>query len=646
VRAFRSLVFAVVLASTASAFAQSITQAKQPFVDGLAHVLGGVSGAFGDERAIVTAGQTEMEVGLRTWDRAIAQYRDAVAQQLAGASPAMAAGLHVGLGAIYLDRGRADAAVMEFSEAMRLDPSRGDAYRFRALAYQSTGNASAASADFAAAWTRDPRDPAAAYLLLFHRPYDPQRAPEPRAVAALEAFARQRTNEAGVAAPFVRLSLLEEPRADEPVFLPSAYADAARELRQRRYDALLPAIQTAWSSDAINTDPAVTSAPFLAGAAALREGRWKNAIEQLTVAAREQPSSSEAHRLLGMAYWLDDQNGKGVGELRAAIAANPRDERSRMLLADLLISDKQLADAENVLAEATTTLKGSGQAWWRMGRVLELRHRDEEARRARERALALLPVSGESRLLNAIVREYRSESNATKAIEFGRARVASDLNDAAAHDQLGQAYLQAGNDAEALVELLAASLLDPSRSETHSRLAQIYLASGKSSDAAEAAKRAIAIDPNSREARFALGRALQQLGNEDAAKAELAAAERLQLQETEKTRAAMATNLIRTDALLREQQGKWDEAAGLRRDVTASAAAVPSDFTLLGEALSKAGRHAEAIEAFREALGRDSQPEIYQGLIRELAAAGRTADADVARTTYERVKRQRFLEGR
>jgi tetratricopeptide (TPR) repeat protein len=448
----------------------------------------------------------------------------------------------------------------------------------------------------------------------------------------------------GPAAPFVRLSLLEERQSMEPVFLPALYADATRQLRRRRYDAAITALRRAWNEDAISKDPAGTSPAFLEGAAAVRDGRWADAIQRLESASRDLPSSSEARRMRATALWLDDQTDKAATEFRAAIVANARDERSRIALADLFIAARRPAEAERVMAEAVAALPESGQAQWRLGRALELLHRDADARQARERAIAIGALSGEGRALNAVVREYRSESDVEKAIETGRARVAADLNDAGAHDQLGQVFLQAGRDADALVELVVATLLDPSRPETHARLAQVYLDAGRYGEAIDAARRALAIDANGREARFALGRSLQLTGKTEEAAAELAAAERLQREELEKTREGMATNLVRTEALLREQQGKWEEAAALRRDVTARAAAQPSDFTRLGEALAMAGRHVEAIEAFRAALDRDSQPEIYQGLIREFTAAGRPADAEVARAAYERVKRQRFLE--
>jgi len=152
--------FVLISASRASASAQSIAEAKQPFVEGLIQVLTGINGAFGDERAAVTAGLARAEGGLRMWDDAIAGYKAAVTEQLRGAAPQVAARLHVALGAVYLDRGRVEDAVAEFSEAVTLDPTRADGYRFRAIAHESAGNVAGAAADFAKAWTLDRRAPA------------------------------------------------------------------------------------------------------------------------------------------------------------------------------------------------------------------------------------------------------------------------------------------------------------------------------------------------------------------------------------------------------------------------------------------------------------------------------------------------------
>jgi len=105
-----------------------------------------------------------------------------------------------------------------------------------------------------------------------------------------------------------------------------------------------------------------------------------------------------------------------------------------------------------------------------------------------------------------------------------------------------------------------------------------------------------------------------------------------------------AANLIRIEAERREQAGQWDEAATLRRDVIAQPAVVDSDFVVLGDALSKAGKHTDAIEAYRVAVMRNPEPDTYRSLIREYVAAGRAAEADSIRAEYERIKRERFLE--
>lgn len=639
---FALILVAAFAASRASA--QSIDEAKQPFVTGLIQVLDGISGTFGDERARVSAALDVMDAGLRGWDAAVQAYAGGVAARIESADPASAATMHVALGAVYLDRGRAADAVQEFTRAAALDPTRPDARRLRALTRESEGDAPAAAADFLAAWLLDPQDPAGAYLHLFHRPAGPASRTEADAVALLTAFAQRQPDSAGPAAPFLRLSLLDEAPASEPAFLPARYANAARQLRQRHFQPALEALRDAWAGDPLKADPAAGSIPLRAGSLALRDGRWPDAIARFTDTARDFPSSSEARRLLGTAYWLNDESARGMEQLRLAIATSPRDERSRIALADVLIGDRQFADAERLLTETTAMMPASGQAHWRLARVLDALHRDAEARRERESAVALGPMAGESRALAAVVRAYVSESHLEKAEEMSRARVAANLNDASAHDQLGQVYLQQGRDGDALVELTVASLLDPGRAATRAAIAQIQLGAEKYAEAVGAARRALSRDPRNRQARFALARALLQMGDERQAKTELAAAEQLQREELENVRQAFATNLIRIDAALREQQGRWDEASALRRDVTMRPEAAPSDFALLGDALSKAGRHAEAIDAFREALKRDSQPEVYRSLIREYRAAGRTAEADATQSAYQQVKRARFLE--
>lgn len=621
----------LLLLSSARVSAQSVSDARQPFVTGLIQTLSGVAGTFGDERTSVAPALDGMERGLAGWDASIRAY--------ATEFPAR----HFAVGVLQLDRGHATDAIAELTAAAAAEPARVDIRLMRALAYDGEGDAPAAAADFLAAWLGEPRDPTTAYLFLFHRPAGAEPARVEQAIARLMAFSREQPSDAGVAAPFPRLVLLEEPGGSEPAFLPAAYAAAARLLRGRRYEGAIAALRDGWKADPLNTDPAAASPSIASGAAAFREGRWAEAIASFQSAARDYPRSSEARRLLGTVYWLNDEPAKAIAELRAAIGINARDERSRMTLADVLAAEKQPAEAEAVLRDTIRALPDSGQAHWRLGRVLETLHRDGEALTEREAALALGPVAGERRAYAVVARAHLSASDLSKAEAAARARVAADPNDAAAHDQLGQIHQQQGRDADALVELTVASLLDPSRDSAFAAIAQLHLAAGRFPDAIDAARHALAKHPRNREARFALARALQQSGKEKDAEAELAEAERRQKEETESLRQEFVLNLVRIQAARLEQDQKWDEAAALRREVASSPMAVPPDFVRLGQALVKAGRHDEAVDILREALRRDEDPDTYRLLIGELTAAGRARDADATRAAYQRIRRERFL---
>jgi len=634
---FLPLLIAFSLAATV--LAQPLVDARQSFVTALIRVLEGVPGTFGDERGSVSAALAAMEMGLRSWDDELRLGRDATARELSDTEK------HFGLGLTSLDRGRSAEAVAELTSALNAGPSNGDIRLIRGLAYDSLGDTASASADYLAAWIAHPADLVSAYMFLFRRsPSASSSSVEDAAARITEQQRRTAASGQSVANVFARLALLNDPNPAEPVFLPARYAAAARHLRERNYDALLTALLDAWKDDPLNTDPAAASASLLAGASALREARWSDAIARLETASHDYASSSESRRLLAMAYWLNDDDSRAIEQLRAAIAIAPRDDRARVTLADVYIGRKEFAEAERELSATITLMPQSGQAHWRLARVLEAAHRDLDARAEREAAAALAPVAGESRARTAIARAYLNEGNLDKAVDAARARVEIDFNDASAHDQLGQVYQQAGRDTDALVELSVAALFDPDQPNVESRIAQLQLAAGRYAEAIDAARRAIMRNPRNREARFALARALLQTGSEAEGKTELAAAEQLQTEELERTRQTFATNLIRIEAAQREQQQQWEEAVSLRRDVIGRPDSVPSDLALLGDALSKTGQHAEAIAAYRAALVADPQPDTYHALIRECLAAGRTADADAARAEYQRVQRQRFLD--
>jgi tetratricopeptide (TPR) repeat protein len=144
------------------------------------------------------------------------------------------------------------------------------------------------------------------------------------------------------------VTLFEEMPGSEPSFLPAAYAPAARALHLRHYEPALASLRSGWAADPMNTDPAAASGSLLAGAAALRDGRWPDAITAFESAGREFPRSSESRRLLGTVYWMNGEPAKAIEQLQSAIAINANDERSRITLADVLVAGNRMT-SERVL---------------------------------------------------------------------------------------------------------------------------------------------------------------------------------------------------------------------------------------------------------------------------------------------------------
>ena len=642
-----SLICAVALISFLwqPASGQSILDAKQPFVEGLIQLLDGIPGEFGDEGPRVAAGLTAMEAGLRAWDAATNEYRSGIDRQLEGAAPAQAAGLHVALGAVLLDRGHVDDAVRELTAATTLDPALAAAFRFRALAHESAGNAERASADFRAAWILDRDNPVAAYLFLFHAPAATDPKEVEQAMAVLTTFQRQNADRSsGPASPFVRVTLLEDSPGSSTFFPPARYATAFRQLRSRQYATALSVFRDAWATDPLNADPALKTESVQQAIAGLRSGQWPRAIARLEAALPAFAGSSEVHRLLGVLYSLEDRDETSVKHFEAAIALNPRDERSRLALADVYVRGKALQNAERVLRETIAALPDSGQARWRLTAVLDVLQRGADARRERELAIGQGALAGQGRAFAAVAQSYMAEANFEGAVAPARAWVAFDPNNPSAHELLGQVYWKQGREREALTEFVVEALLDPSRVVAASAIAQIQLAAGRYTEAVEAARRALAGNPRDREARYALGNALLRSGGDKDGRTELAEAERQQAEELARVRESYAVNLLRIEAALREQQGRWQEAVALRQQVVARTPANAADLASLGDSLAKVGNHQSAAGAYRDALALRPAPDVFRSIIREYQALGQMQEADEARTAYQRLKQQRLLE--
>src|SRR5262249_16933812 len=111
--------------------------------------------------------------------------------------------------------------------------------------------------------------------------------------------------------PFIRVDLLRQIAGVAPIFPPAVYAHRFAALNRGSYTEAVALLKKASATDPLIAST-VTGSTAIQGAALLREGRLDAAIARLRNAKESELESAESHRLLGMAYWADEQFSAAV----------------------------------------------------------------------------------------------------------------------------------------------------------------------------------------------------------------------------------------------------------------------------------------------------------------------------------------------
>jgi tetratricopeptide (TPR) repeat protein len=639
-------VTAVTLPAASPALAQSPPETKQEFVGGLLEFAAAAAGTYGDEGERLLSALMAMENGLIKWDAQVWVYETAIASKIDAAPPAVAADMRTVLGALFLERGRLDDAIRELEAAAVLDTRRADIRAFQALAYATANRPLEAAKAFEAASQLDPADPLKPYLVAqqFARANRAEEAST--ALARVSTVALPRAADPGTTrlAPFVQATLLEDAALGITVFVPPQYSQGFALVRQRKYEEAIVELRAAVGRDPLVSDRVNSSPRIAAGIAALRQAQFKMAIEHLRAGLELSPESSEAHRILGTAYWADQAYDASSEQLAQAVRLNPRDERSRMMLAEVLGESGQSAKAVATLQEAIAAMPDSGLAHYRLGRLYQSLQKESEALAEFEEALRLNPVTGVGGLFAHIGYLRLNAMNFDGAIETYKQAVSVDPNNAETHRKLGEAYRKQGRQDEALAEFVVALQIDPANADAHAALGQLYVAVGRPEEAVSVLQRAVTLNPAHREARYALGSTLVRLGRSDEGQKELQIFERLQAEALEKERRSYEVNLIRLEASLRNQEGKYAESAALWRKVVEQEPNQASNYFGLAMALSRAEQYESAVEAFQQLLKLDDRPDVHRHLSELYTKVGRPAEAASERARYDRLREESFRD--
>jgi tetratricopeptide (TPR) repeat protein len=520
-------------------------QAKDAFVDGLTQLINAVDGTYGDEGPAMTAAVEAMRQGLAAWDARVAGVEAGFRTDVASAAPPVAARMRATLGTVYLERGRIEDALAQFSAAVDLDPSLAQVHVLRGLAYERSNRPTEAAAAYRAAWQAKPDEPSTAYLMLR---IDPANAAA--RTALWTAIVRRAESPGATGEGFPVADLIDDASVAQPLFARAAYGQAFASIRQGKYDEALVRFREAAAADTLVTDRALQSEEARRGSAALRAKNVADAIRALESAAGKHPESSDLHRVLGLAHAAAKQYEKSLSELRTASRLNPRDERARLALADVLVVSGNLDAAMEVLRETIREIPQSAEAHWQQGRLDQARA-DAGAVRAFERAAAMPVVAGLGRLYAIVGQAHHAQFDVAAAAAAYRVRIRLTPNDRDAHIDLAEVDRAQDKLDDALVELLAAALLDPSYAKTFGLIGQVQAAAGRDDEAVIMLRRAVTLDSALLDARYALSRALLRLGRTDEAAAELRAFEQAQAKAMDEQRRQFRENQQKIDEVLK-----------------------------------------------------------------------------------------------
>ena len=619
--------------------AAQIHEIKNQFVADVRQLAEALAGTYGDEGREVVSGIGSLKRTIDLWDGDIAAYETML--KTLGET----AEVHVALGTVYLDRTRADAALGEFAEASRLDPRRADAHRLSALAYDLQSQPGETARALREAAAIDQGNPVTLYGLARQLLKSGQADQAGDALRLFQAAAQRRPGRPGAdgAPVFERVGLLRQVASVAPIFPLDRYREAFERILAGDYGGAVASFTTAAAGDPLVASP--RDEALDEGAAALRKGALPAAIAAFERAAARTPDRSEAHRVLGVAYWADEQYDRSAAELAAAISLAPHDERSRLALADTLADAGRFDEAERALEAAIRELPGSGEAHYRLGRLYQRRSLLPEATREFEAAAALQPIVGLDWLYDSIGALYANQANFDRALDAYTKREDVNPNSAVAHRKLAEIYFLQGNDDEALAESTAALLIDPKDASAIGGTAQVLLRMGRWTEALEAAKRTLARSPRDKDATFVLATSLMRLGQADEGRKQLEAFQRLQEEDIARTRRQSESRLLRRDAAARLDRRQFAEAAALLSKAIEYEPDAADLYRDLGLALIRIGQPKEAAQALDKALRLEPDTaEGHQLQAEAFAALGRAGDSERERGLAARLVGQRKID--
>ena len=643
-KSFARAVFLCVLVALAPS-SRPAAQGSDPrgdFLNALGQFSLALDGTYGDEGQRLARALDAMAAALTQWDASIQSREHAMAADIAGANPALAARMHLALGGLYMDRLRAEDALKELAAARAADASRPEAPLFQWLVHtQVTGNAAAATEALKAAYALSQRDPVRTYLLARDLIESNQRD----AGLALLQQVQHPAGQTAPTAPFIRLDLVREIPGIDPFLPPISYAEGFASIQNGDLAKAIAQLRESLQRDPLMTIKSSGDGdPVARAASAFRNGQVDDARTQLNAALAQSNDRAEAQRILGMVDLADGDISGAVSRLRTVIRLNPGNERARIALANALLENDQLDDAEQALNDTLRALPASGRAHYFLGLTYQRQGRRVDAIRELQAALTHKPLLGANTIHRMIGTLQQDEQDLDVAAQAYAARVNLIPNDHDAHRDLARVYSLQGDDVQARAELEIALLLSPGDTDALTALGQLHLRMGRLVEAADVSRRALEIDPGHREARYVHATSLIRVGNVDAGNAEMEVFQRLQAEDGEARARTFELGRLRREASVARAAGEYTTAVALLQRALVLEPRAATSHLDLGLALLEGGQIAAAIERLTTAAALNAPLDVHRHLAKAYATLGQKDESAKEQATYERLRREAIVK--
>ena len=377
-------------------------------------------------------------------------------------------------GNAYVERGDHRAAIIEYRNAVEIDPLFGEARAKLAEAYANVGDGPNALAEYVRAADLLPGDfdvqlRAGAFLLAANGPEQ----------ALLRADAALKLRPDDITAHILRGNALAGLKS---------------------FDDALAAIE-----EAIRLDPQRGATFTQKGLIELASGRGAEAEAAFRRAVELAPASVDAHLALGNYYWSGGRAPETERAFRAAIDLEPGHPGANRAMAALLMATGRVADAEAYFRKLADSSKDAGS-------VLALADYYLLTDRSREAIARLTPlVSGEAAepvpaAKERLARAHAAAGDRVKAEALVGEILATDKANLEAQLLKGQLLLDGGKRDEALAAVRSAVDAHPDSAEAHYALGKLYEGRGDSTAADAAFREVLRLNPRAAAAQVALSR--------------------------------------------------------------------------------------------------------------------------------------------